>query len=70
VKAALRPGVFWLGVAVLGAIVVSIPATLSLSRGGGGTICFFNSTCGLNNVNPCVRSPPFAFIGRCGLPLQ
>jgi len=66
----LRSGAFWFGAAFLGAMVLAVPATLSLSRGGGGTICFMSSMCGLENVNPCVRSPSFALVGRCALPLQ
>ena len=50
-------------------LLVGIPAFLSLSH-GHGTVCVASSTCGLSAINPCVRQPSFAFVGRCAFPLQ
>jgi hypothetical protein len=54
-------------VAVLGAMVVLliiIPTIVSLSN-GDGAICLADSACPLSAVNPCVRKPTFALVGRC-----
>jgi len=64
----LRPRAFWLVAALFVAVVV-VPAAVSLSQ-GRGTICVASSTCALSAINPCVRHPSFAVVGRCALPLQ
>jgi hypothetical protein len=63
-----RPFAVWLAVALL-VLLVGIPATMSLSQ-GEGTVCVASSACGLSAINPCVRRPSFAIVGRCALPFQ
>jgi len=54
--------------AVLGAVLllllVVVPAMMSLAH-GDGAVCFTASACPLSAINPCVRSPSFALVGRC-----
>jgi hypothetical protein len=42
------------------------PAVMSLTQ-GDGAICFTASSCPLSPLNPCVRHPSFAVVGRCAL---
>jgi hypothetical protein len=59
-------------VLALGAVVLVllvIPAAISLSN-GGGAVCFADSTCPLSAVNPCVRKPTFAVVGRCAAAIR
>jgi hypothetical protein len=58
--------------AILGTLVVVlviIPAIVSLSN-GDGAICFADSACPLSAVNPCVRKPSFAVVGRCAVAIR
>jgi hypothetical protein len=58
--------------AILGAVFVLlfvIPAAVSLSN-GDGAICFADSACPLSAVNPCVRRPTFAVVGRCAVAIR
>ena len=50
-------------------LLVGIPAAMSLSR-GDGTVCVTSSACGLSAINPCMRHPSFAVVGRCAFPFQ
>ena len=53
--------------AVVGALIgllVVVPAMLSLGS-GEGAVCFSDSACPLSPLNPCVRRPAFAVVGRC-----
>ena len=49
--------------AVVVLVLLVIPAVVSLSN-GDGAICFADSACPLSAVNPCVRKPTFAVVGR------
>ena len=51
--------------ALLGLLVV-VPAVLSLTS-GDGAVCFTDAACPLSVINPCVRRPAFAVVGRCAL---
>jgi hypothetical protein len=54
---------------VLGAIfvlLVALPVVISLTS-GDGAVCFTDSACPLSIINPCVRKPVFAVVGRCAL---
>ena len=58
--------------AILGAVLVLlvvVPAVISLAR-GDGAICFAASACPLSAVNPCVRNPSFAVVGRCAIAIR
>ena len=58
-----RRAVAWLlGAAFL--LLFVVPAAISLSS-GDGAVCFADSACPLSAVNPCVRKPSFAVVGRC-----
>jgi hypothetical protein len=54
--------------AALGLLVV-VPAAISLSR-GDGNVCFDASACPLSSLNPCVRKPSFAVVGRCAVAIR
>jgi hypothetical protein len=56
-----------LGAVVL--VLLVIPAAVSLSN-GHGAVCFADSTCPLSAVNPCVRKPTFAVVGRCAVAIR
>jgi hypothetical protein len=56
-----------LGAVVL--VLLVIPAAVSLSN-GDGSICFADSACPLSAVNPCVRKPTFALVGRCAVAIR
>jgi hypothetical protein len=59
-------------VAILGAILVLfvvVPAVMSLARGGGAA-CFADSASPLSAINPCVRHPSFAVVGRCAFGIR
>ncbi len=47
-------------------LFVAIPAVISLTS-GDGAICFTDSACPLSLLNPCVRKPAFAVVGRCAV---
>ena len=55
----------------LGALVVLvvIPTAVSLAS-GDGAICLADSACPLSAVNPCVRKPTFALVGRCAVNIR
>jgi hypothetical protein len=50
-------------------VLVVLPAVVSLSN-GNGAICFADSACPLSAVNPCVRKPTFAVVGRCAVAIR
>jgi hypothetical protein len=57
---------------ILGALFVSfvvVPAVVSLAN-GDGAICLADSACPLSAVNPCVRKPSFAVVGRCAVAIK
>ena len=57
---------------ILGAVIVMlvvVPTMVSLSN-GDGAICFADSACPLSAVNPCVRRPTFAPVGRCAVAIR
>ena len=51
------------------ALFVVVPAVVSLSS-RDGAICFTHSTCPLSAVNPCIRKPSFAVVGRCAIAIK
>ena len=58
--------------AILGALfvlLVVVPSVISLAS-GDGAICFSGATCPLSAVNPCVRTPSFAVVGRCAVDIR
>ena len=58
--------------AILGTLVVVfvvVPAVVSLAS-GDGTVCFADSACPLSAVNPCMRRPSFAVVGRCAVAIK
>jgi hypothetical protein len=46
--------------------LVVVPAVISLAR-GDGAVCVSDSACPLSAINPCVRQPVFALVGRCAV---
>ncbi len=50
-------------------LLVAMPAAISLSN-GSGAVCLADSTCPLSALNPCVRKPSFAVVGRCALDIR
>lgn len=56
-------------VAALLVLLVVVPAVISLAN-GDGAICFADSACPLSAINPCVRKPSFAVVGRCALAIR
>lgn len=50
-------------------LFVVIPAVISLAS-GDGAICFTRSACPLSALNPCVRHPSFAVVGRCAVAIR
>jgi hypothetical protein len=57
---------------IVGALFVlffGVPAAISLAN-GDGTVCFRDSTCPLAAINPCVRKPSFAVVGRCAVAIK
>jgi hypothetical protein len=58
--------------AILGALfvlLVVVPVVISLAS-GDGAICFAAAACPLSAVNPCVRNPSFALVGRCAVAIR
>jgi hypothetical protein len=58
--------------AILGALFVMlivVPSVISLTS-RDGAICFSDSACPLSAVNPCVRKPSFAVVGRCAVDIK
>jgi hypothetical protein len=66
-KPASTAAAFAFGAVVL--VLIIIPAAVSLSN-GDGAICFADSACPLSAVNPCVRKPTFAVVGRCAVAIR
>jgi hypothetical protein len=57
---------------ILGALcilLVVVPAAVSLAS-GDGAVCFADSACPLSAVNPCMRRPSFAVVGRCAVAIK
>jgi hypothetical protein len=52
--------------AALFVVLVAVPAVISLAS-GDGAVCFADSACPLSLLNPCVRKPAFAMVGRCAV---
>jgi len=58
--------------AIFGAVLVLlliVPAVISLTS-RDGAICFTASACPLSAINPCVRNPSFALVGRCAVSIK
>jgi hypothetical protein len=57
--------------AMVGALLalVVVPAIMSVAH-GDGAICFASVACPLSAINPCVRHPSFALIGRCAVVIR
>jgi hypothetical protein len=51
------------------ALLVVAPACVSLAS-GDGQVCVASATCPLSAVNPCVRKPSFAIVGRCAIAIH
>jgi hypothetical protein len=56
-------------VTALVAVVVVVPACVSLGS-GDGQVCVASNTCPLSAVNPCRRRPSFAIVGRCAVAIK
>jgi hypothetical protein len=52
--------------AALFVALVAVPAVISLAS-GSGAVCLSDSACPLSLLNPCVRKPAFAVVGRCAV---
>ena len=50
-------------------LLIVVPALLSVAS-GDGAICFADTACPLSAVNPCVRKPTFAVVGRCAFAIR
>ena len=50
-------------------VLVLVPALVSLGR-GEGALCLTASACPVSALNPCVRKPSFAVVGRCALVIK
>jgi len=58
--------------AILAALVtmlVVVPAGVSLAS-GDGPVCVASNTCPLSALNPCMRRPSFAIVGRCAVAIK
>jgi hypothetical protein len=55
--------------AALVAVLVVVPACVSLAS-GDGQVCVASNTCPLSAVNPCMRKPSFAIVGRCAVAIE
>jgi len=49
--------------------LVVVPTIMSVAH-GDGDICFAASACPLSALNPCVRHPSFAMVGRCAVVIR
>jgi hypothetical protein len=56
-------------VTALAAMLVVVPACVSLAS-GDGQVCIASNTCPLSAVNPCMRRPSFAIVGRCAVAIK
>ena len=50
-------------------LLVVVPAGISLAS-GNGAVCFSASQCPLSALNPCVKTPSFAVVGRCAVDIR
>ncbi len=50
-------------------LLVVAPLGVSLAS-GDGAVCFTDAACPLSSLNPCVRKPPFAVVGRCEVAIK
>jgi hypothetical protein len=55
--------------ATLIALLAVVPAAVSLAS-GDGAVCFTDSACPLSALNPCMRKPAFAVVGRCAVAIK
>jgi len=62
-------GAFAAIVTALVAMLVVVPACVSLAS-GDGKVCIASNTCPLSAVNPCMRRPSFAIVGRCAVAIK
>ena len=62
-----RPWAAIVGVGIV--LLIVVPAVVSLSH-GDGAICFADSACPLSAINPCLRKPTFAVVGRCAVSIR
>ncbi len=51
------------------ALLVVVPSCVSLVS-GDGQVCIASDTCPLSAVNPCMRKPSFAIVGRCAVTIK
>ena len=60
-----------LAAVIVGALIALcvVPAAVSLASGDGAA-CFADSACPLSAVNPCMRKPSFAVVGRCAVAIK
>ena len=59
-------------VPIVGGLLVAllvVPTYVAVEN-GDGAICFTQSGCPLSGINPCVRKPSFAVVGRCAIPIK
>jgi hypothetical protein len=50
-------------------LLLVLPAAISLAS-GDGDVCFADAACPLSAVNPCMRRPSFAIVGRCAVRIR
>ena len=50
-------------------MLVVVPSCVSFAS-GDGPVCVASDTCPLSAVNPCVRNPSFAIVGRCAVAIK
>lgn len=55
--------------AALFVLLVVMPVVTSLAS-GDGAVCVTDAACPLSAVNPCVRKPSFAAVGRCAVDIR
>lgn len=58
----------WL-ISALVMVLFVVPSMVSVAH-GDGKICVTDSACPLSVINPCVRDPSFAVLGRCAIPIK
>jgi hypothetical protein len=56
-------------VVALFVLLIVVPAVISLAS-ADGAMCFTDSACPLSAVNPCLRRPSFAVVGRCAVDIK
>ena len=50
-------------------VLVVVASIISLAS-GDGSACFKDSACELSAINPCMRRPAFAVVGRCAVSIK